>query len=411
MLLNERFLELKTLFTPSKSIEQLSENVVNELLERLKYSKDSMIYSGQMKKIDKLTSSENLVAIDFGGTSLKMAIIDKYTLSILFIKTSEIHSNIVNLEFFDNSIKWVCDQIHEFINTHPELKGANFPVGITFSFPLNNNSEVITMGKLFVMTEETEKKNLYTIIKVAFSKFLDENYPFQVELQCIINDSVAVYLSSRLHSSCSNFSLILGTGINSCICLPYHRVPKMKIQHEYDFTNEILINTEIGFLGQGYFPLSHFEKFENLGTSPPMFLEYITSGKYIPLTLKNILEYYKLYSSVKIEFNGEFIKGILCGNEFGFGDAFPIVLWITKLLLNRSAWYLCAVIKGIDIFINERPSESIIIGYVGSFLRNCTYYQEQVKIYSQNKIDFVFLRDSNLIGAAIAAIQEMERLK
>ena len=91
----------------------------------------------------------------------------------------------------------------------------------------------------------------------------------------------------------------------------------------------------------------------------------------------------------------------------------PLVRDIAKLLLNRGAFYLVAALKAIfelkselnDENENENDSTANVmeIGYVGSFLQNCSYYHEQIDFFSENKITLKFMEDSNLIGAAIAA--------
>lgn len=419
------------------SLDNISLKFKEELASRLQNSNISMLPTKTLEKgvRTSLNSStvtlgddNTILAIDFGGTSLKIALVTMPTCIIQYRDEFQVTNKVVDLKFFAEIIEWICSRLDVFYASKKVSDWNLKPlfVAITFSFPLNAEKEIAAMGKGFIMTDSIKNVGLDEIIKNSFIQSGVEN----VTVCDIINDSVAVYLTSEFicdtKESCS-VSLIVGTGTNTCFELPFDALPKFKrdpFQVEKTSSKlNVVINGEMGFLGSKVIELAPFDVQNDSPCTMP--LEYITSGKWLPIILKNIICYYNIIPELNgkmddLEIDGQLLCQLVESENLenikvkGVPQIqLPLVRDIAKLLLNRGAFYLVAALKAIfelkselnDENENENDSTANVmeIGYVGSFLQNCSYYHEQIDFFSENKITLKFMEDSNLIGAAIAA--------
>lgn len=413
--------EVRQMLIPNQSVDEISERFKIELQNRLMKSKRSMLPSGlfnyqpSKRKID---DKLRYLAIDFGGTRLKIAILsilaDK-EIKIYFQDDIEITARIVNQAFFHDIVEWICQSLYKKV---PDISELILLASTTFSFPLNSKNEIITMGKGFTLADDIKNVSLKVTLYNAFDHIIKSNVNMNnmnIIVCDFINDSVAVHLANRFSSFDNTSSLILGTGINSCFDLPVTSLPDFKKSTltEYPSTSDIdekkvLINSEIGFLGKNIINLSQYDWDSN---SPVLFMpmEFISAGKYISLSLqKHLLAYQIITENSDIIFNGELFCKILTKSSIGIikDEHLDIASQIAKLYIDRASIYVVSLLKAICSFSNDHNNYStdktFRIGYVGSFLEHCKYYQDRIFQVSGGNIQLELCENSNLIGAAVA---------
>lgn len=475
--------ELRKILLPKQQLKSISENFRNEIVDRLNNSPDSMLPSSL--NILRLYKNNNdllhpynhnkILAIDFGGTTLKIAVIKTYpVLCIDYLHTLEVKEKYVDSQFFEKIIQLIIDELNDkffdffYDNDLINNKILNIPVSITFSFPLNSNFEITSMGKGFTLSDEIKDINFLTFLqnifdKVSLQNTIHDSFAFTIKDNLIINDSIAVHLTntyikqfpaatffidshpSILASSSSilansdgnSISFILGTGINASFELPLEDLPKfkqmelIKSKNNCPFENDstVVINSEIGFLGKNCIDLTKFDYYPS-DPSKLMPLEYITSGKYIPSILVRILKEYPIICPRLARFYDleSFLDGAMFGKLANIQDDFDLqevtseikqktaidteldIRWlskISKIIIQRASIYIVAALLEIDSLMSKYKKSyyhKIDIGYVGSTLAFSKYYQHEITRISNGIINLVFLQDSSLFGAAISTL-------
>ena len=369
---------------------------------------------------DRWNPEDKILTIDFGGTRLKFAIISLPQIVIEYNDAFELTYNIVDSNFFNQIIYTICTRLaaNGYIKSKNETyEMPKFFVSVTFSFPLNSKGEVVAMGKGFVMTNALQGSTVKQLIQSSFEQIISDNIEefFCAMNVCdVINDAIAVSLTSKFICESDSISLIIGTGTNACFEVPYGYLPPFKknalketLPSSYNKETlnfkHVLINSEIGFVGKNIISLQPFDI--HGGISYEMPLECVTSGKWLPLSLKKILLQYNIISKDStIEFNGEMMCQLAenSNNIWFENQHYTLICLIARLLIKRAAFYVAAIVQAIDIITGCKNYNFIHVGYVGSFLHNSAFYREQIKHYSSIDIRLQFLNHSNLLGAAIA---------
>ncbi|SMN21975.1 similar to Saccharomyces cerevisiae YLR446W Putative protein of unknown function with similarity to hexokinases [Maudiozyma saulgeensis] len=475
--------EIRSALMPKQQFKSISQDFRKELTQMLNKSSDSMLPSSL--NILRLYKDNNdllhpynhnkILAIDFGGTTLKIAVIKTYpTLCIDYLHTLNIQERYVDSLFFEKIIQAMIDEMKDkffdffYDNDLIDNKILNIPVSITFSFPLNSKFEITSMGKGYTLSDEIKNINFLTFLQKTFNKVCSQNsikdtFAFTIKDNLIINDSIAVHLtntyikqfptvtfftdsypsipassSSTLANSHGNsISFILGTGTNSSFELPFKRLPEfkrlelMKTKNNAPFEDDttVVINAEMGFLGESCITLTQFDYLPP-GSAKPMPLEYISSGRYIPSILINILNKYPALEPTLAGMTelDKIIDGAVFGKLANIQDNFdldeltsqlqnkhgiktPLHLLplsrVAKIIVQRASIYLVAALLEIDSLVSEHkvsPYHKISIGYVGSTLAYSKYYQDQIEKVSNGRINLVLLQDSSLFGAAISTL-------
>lgn len=413
--------ELTALLLPSNPIANVVDLFQEELLSRLQTSNISMLPQCLVPdERSRWDPNDKILAIDFGGTRLKFAIISLPQIVIEFNDAFELTYNVVDSAFFNEIIYKICTKLaaNGYIKSKNETSEVTkFFVSVTFSFPLNSKGQVVAMGKGFVMTPALEALTVKEVIQLSFQRIISENieeFFCAVKVCDVINDSIAVSLASKFICKHDSISLIVGTGTNACFEVPYGYLPPCKrdslretlpsnyIKETLNFKH-VLVNSEIGFIGKDVITLQPFDIHGRVSYEMP--LECITSGKWLPLSLKNVLLQYNLIpQDFTKEFDGELVCQLTenCTNNWFNDQYYPLICQIARLLVKRAAFYIAAIIQAIDIITGCKNYNFIHVGYVGSFLQHSTFYQEQIKYYSDIDVELQFLNHSNLLGAAIA---------
>lgn len=412
MTVNDSILsQIREQLIPSESLEHVSNKFQLELKNRLKNSEKSMIIGGLIPQKPTIRPSEKspntFLVIDFGGSTLKFALISMPICEVVLQDGFNITDKFVDYKFFDAIITRISLKLNEHLAG--EVQRPKFLVSITFSFPLNDKLEIITMSKGFEISPDIMHKSVKEIIASSFSRVLS-NIPvqkFDVEVCNVINDSIAVYLTSKFMCKDESISLILGTGINSCFELGLEQVPPKKRPHNTLDNCHCLINVEAGFLGDDTINITNFDYHDDSERNMP--LENVSSGKWMPITFANILNQYQIAGFGSTSINGELLVEI-AENKYKGGlddENLKLVQEISKLLIQRGAFYVVAMLLAVASFVNKdvdrnQSGKAAEVGYVGSFLEHSNYYKSQLALFSRNRIHFQFLHNSNLIGAAVA---------
>ncbi|CCK69090.1 hexokinase KNAG_0B06640 [Huiozyma naganishii CBS 8797] len=424
---SEILAELEKEFIPSESLETIADKLKEELQERLQCSANSMIPSHLRSEPTSGAGGAGgdlLLAIDFGGSNLKFVLFQQLlngTYSTKYMKSFAVENKYVDLKFFDRIVEQILGDVEDYLHEYQTCRSnenhrvLTVPVSVTFSFPLDTHNCVSVMGKNFHLTPLVKCTPLDKILQGAFNTSciklkLDKSFKFKISKN-IINDSIAVHLTNKFtpsveHDQERNISLILGTGLNSCFEVPHCTLPKFKRNPKYgdeDGTQNVIVNSELGFLGADVIRATQFDVFPT--ATLPMPLESITAGNALPFVLKNILEFYKIYPELTIKFNGQvFIDILECRDPklvFNGVDV-DFLRNIIKIIVRRGSIYLTAALKAVDSMIGgcEGP---ITVGYTGSFLAYSKFYQDQINHYSRGTISLEYMENSSLIGAAIAS--------
>ncbi|QLG73089.1 hypothetical protein HG535_0E01730 [Zygotorulaspora mrakii] len=414
--------ELTKSILPKSSIEQIIEELVYECRHCLENSDISMLPNGVIQRTvyydfyQSCRSSVPILAIDFGGTKLKFAVITMPECILQYQDEFNLESGQVDLKFFDAIIRRIYLSLFEFLRNGKCAEPIT--VSVTFSFPLTAENEIVTMGKGFHMSEEVKGLNVLSIIDASFQRIFEEfDEPlFTVEMGEIVNDSVAVYLTHRIKNKESSIALVVGTGLNACFELPSSRLPsKKRPKNDNEFTClNTMINAEAGFLGKKTVNITQFDIVDNPDCDMP--LEYVTSGKWLPQALQRILKHYNILGPELDFIDGRWMIDIIEGNQVFERlqievSTILLIREIGKILLKRAAFYLVATLISISRLIQQPLSDTLEVGYVGSFLAHSSYYKGQIRKYSNDLIKLRFLADSNLIGSAIKTYLKVFSIK
>ena len=419
--------ELRKKLIPASPLEEIVGKFKDELHKRLNDSRDSMLPSKLnvqllYENVDELLLPYNhnkILAIDFGGTNLRVAVIKTYPeLVIEHMNSIRIENKIVNEKFFEDIIQSIFVHLHErffeffFDNDLVDNRLINIPVAITFSFPLDSECKIITMGKGFIMTDEIKNQSLVVLLQrilrdLCSKNNLDDSFVFTIGEKIIINDSVAVHLmntyvkqitcSKTETKSDNSIAFILGTGLNASFEQPLRTLPKfkqddiLKVTSNSSFApdSKIVMNSEIGFLGL-YGDNIRLTEFDYVPPNPniiPMPLEYISGGRYLSMILYRILQHYGIYKELtELTDPEKFFNGVIFSKLLTLGTSYQTTTLhdsaneimnmlatenlirtedkitrtdleflsdIAKIIISRAAKYVAAVLIAINQFVNE----------------------------------------------------------
>lgn len=389
-------------------MDSLVEQAFEEMKSRLKTSEISMLPSRLVEKpqISRFNPGENWLALDFGGSFVKLGFPLGTSLNIDELRIQTIEDRNINLEFFDRIVEWICRQVEDVIRKRKLENCTKFHLAVAFSFPLNNSNQLLEVGKGYQIGEDIKHASITDILQQSFDKVISaHSQRFQVEVHGIVNDSVAVYIASRAESHTSDLSLILGTGINACFSMASSEIPAGKLTSLASVDERVLINSEIGSLGKNFIGLTQFDDFEE----PLMPLEHVSSGKWLPVTLQKVLNQYLLLpeSLKETPFDGKLFCEVLSGEARPFyGADTHKAREVALLLVERAATYVCCALLSSLRFVKEESSAGqVYIGYAGSFLQHCEPYRSAIERLSQGRLRLHYLDNSNLIGALLHSME------
>lgn len=455
-----------------ETLSKQSEYLLNDFNESLvENSKLTMLPNFNIE----FTGEENgdFLVIDLGGSTLRIAIIQilpstsglsrKERVNIVIEKKWTVHNNnkIINYEFF----KWIALNALEVINCQTFIKPDDLLIktGLTFSFSMtftsHNSCKICQTGKGYTVAEEISEKDIKEVLESVFRT----DYNLNIELEVIVNDSLAVYAAGSFMDEFMKLAIVLGTGLNLCCALNTSQVhPEKSLNND-----TILVNSEMSFYGRDLIPEFatkydsiidnrfsltdglHFKPFLSLDPDTNTIFqpsELMASGRYLPeLTrlclvdlinngeiFKNIKDFNKLYQSYD-GFSGELMCFIHENDNFDLisekiaseyswnkelikQNDISILKKVIDAIVQRAAFIIaCTIVGFIRLLKLHNPTQDmkiINVGYVGSVLAYFNKYRNLiVKFVNETPIikswgismDFESIDDSSIVGAAIGA--------
>ncbi|KAH3674618.1 hypothetical protein WICMUC_003164 [Wickerhamomyces mucosus] len=370
------------------------------------------------------------LSIDIGGSTIRICLIkflsptnsnnhDNNNYEIIRYKQWILNESdkLIDLKFFEK----LSERAIEVLQNYNDVS-----CGLVWSFPLDNCNRIKTMGKGFKIDSEVSSIPITELLQISF-----QNQGKVINVNSVINDSIAVNLTTFLTDNGnqdSTISLILGTGLNSCI--QYH---DQLYNVELGFFGELLnpsnydIKLDSRFSLQGYSSFNwKFQKNRSVdgGNSLFMPLEFLCGSRYITELIRIILnEEMGLNLGKEYELHGEFItlfhnhkdeltirqELIKKFNQLSTLSSLQIqtIKKVIEIVLVRSSIYLQNSLLALDSLLNQdKKFKPIKINYIGSFLQNCQYLQKLMENYG---FELKFIENSNLVGGVIASLIEEKR--
>ena len=414
------------------------------------------------------TSLSGLTAvIDIGGSTLRICVVqlsENHEVKCIVNKSWIIEDSMKHLDrsFF----KWIADNFKSVIDE--DLMGSlknsagAVNVGLTWSFPIIQNQApnrgiVSNLGKGFSVSDELKGGDLKDIFETCF-----HDSDLVIDICAIVNDSISVFIAGA-YLSHSKLGLVQGTGVNSCFLIEKESLPASKLtQLKLDKStnsSRLLINTEASFLGDHLHSYmspadremhATWDLLADPAILPPHLttsvygvfqpLEVLTSGRYLPEIVRRLVTKFQpattdtiFTESPQSEYSltAEHLSKLCTKSEIGNDIAdLSILDVVTKAVVQRASIILSAfIIAMIRVTGFATPSSSqlksvedtqkLCIAVVGSMLKHFPGYldlveetlREKCELLNLPLVEFDFVEDSSIFGAAIAALGQENRVK
>ncbi|KAL7953779.1 hypothetical protein V8C34DRAFT_296103 [Trichoderma compactum] len=269
------------------------------------------------------------LAVDIGGTNLRVGIIE-------FLDTNEtshhngidesakdapnrsrLHKSFEKSWYIDEDLKkehpqkifnWIGSCIIDVVSNKKSFPdgydGEFLPVGITFSFPMIQESlkeaKIMALSKGFTLATDMDLGHLliqgYETRRIKLGDQLETKLP-DLKIAAIVNDAVATFITANhnAQSRCGKsvpMSFICATGTNATVTMPLSRFGSFKLPLHMDLgglssnSTEFIINTEWEMKGASGPLQSYITKWDLLldkelpipGQQP---YDYMTAGRYL----------------------------------------------------------------------------------------------------------------------------------
>lgn len=408
---------------PKEQLSLIYDEYLTSFNKAYNHSQISMLPCFKIPKTfnHKTDLNGQFIVLDIGGSTIRIGIVNLSNIHDPIVVQKQWlldeDSKIIDLGFFENLVDKAIEITTSLGDENDDIK--EWEIGMTWSFPVNESNEIITMGKGFCITQEVVGIGIDKIVqRVCFARH------FNAKVSSVINDSIAVNLSGLIDCDFnSKISFILGTGLNSCV-----------------IRNHELINTELGFFGK----LHNVTKYdliidqrwtsmkkpyiENAPDGVKIFqpLEFLASGRYLSEMLrliimdliqrdllpnfqvKNFIEPFQLHGKFICIFgssnNNSLIKSEMSSqyNIIITDEEITILRHVIDIILERSSIYVSIAIKALSQFVNDEE-DIINVNYIGSFLSHCTDLQAKISKHSQHTIKLNHIDNSSILGAAVAS--------
>lgn len=414
--------------------------------------------------------SGHFLVIDLGGSTLRVAVIsisepgpglsraDRVKIVASEKWSVENDFKTIDTAFF----RWIASKIKQVVDSQDVVAaGSVFTTGITWSFALEstsyNRANICHVGKGYVVGKDVINQDLKMLLETNVLKY--EN--IKIDVQAIINDSLAVYAAAAFTDSKTRLAMVLGTGFNVCCNLnaseDIHPLKQLG-------GPLVLFNTELSLFGHNFVELhtrydtvidSHFR--HSLNFLPHMTLdpdtqeifqpaELLTAGRYLPeivrlivvelIECKEIFTQQKNFGELYTPYDG-FSGELLCfisenddhakisaalAKNYGWNvDLIPdtditSLKLVVEAVIRRAAFVVAAsmiaFMKLLQSHNGSINTNVVSVGYVGSvmeYFHRYRYMIAQLVNESSDMVDmgmrleFHLVNESSLVGAAIGA--------
>ncbi len=410
-------------------MDGLCNTFIDEMSKELNNSASKHMLPAYINAEKELEVGKTVLAIDIGGTNLRVALVElgeNYEPNILHIEkfpTPGRSSAVTTAEFFD--------LVAEYMS--PVAEKAS-DIGLCFSFPCeilpNRDGKILVMTKEVTVTDASNKLIGEELKAALGRKNLKNDHNITV-----LNDTVAAMLCAKLTESGKEFDsyigYIIGTGTNSCYSENNENVKKSEFLTAK--SGKTIINTESGgftciplgdidrkFIDKTAAPTEYFvEKMISGAYQGPLALEYLKTaaleGCFAEDIADKISNLYELgaedisvfldasYSPSKLD--------IICGDN---QEAKNAMIELFTFILDRAAAFTCASITAIlektdTGRISDKPvcilADGSVIRYSGVFYQKLLNYVENYTVNQKNRhIEICFADNATLLGTAASAM-------
>ncbi|XP_067858746.1 hexokinase HKDC1-like [Heptranchias perlo] len=246
--------------------------------------------STYVQKFPNGTESGKFIALDLGGTNFRVLLV---VIQAGARQSIQMYHKIfpIPLEIMQGTGEELFDHIVECISEFLEymgIRGAQLPVGFTFSFPCLQNR--LDQGTLVAWTKGfkatgVEGEDVITLLREAIKR----NGEFHLDLVALLNDTVGTMMTCAYENPNCEIGLIVGTGSNVCY------MEEMKnIETVEGDEGRMCINTEWGGFGDNGCMddiRTTFDKLVDLNSlnAGKQKYEKMISGMYLGEIVRNIL--------------------------------------------------------------------------------------------------------------------------
>lgn len=167
----------------------------------------TFVYDNEFKIIE---SDIQFLAIDFGGTSLKLGLFKVINQQITEIKET-IYIIIPPAEKISDidPFEWVVEQVSKYLGTFE----GNLLAGMTFSYPMKLKSidscEILDLTKNFHFVRPEKGVDPVAILNLIF-----KSKKMNITVKAIANDTIATLMSIPKVNKDHRVGIVLGTGTN-----------------------------------------------------------------------------------------------------------------------------------------------------------------------------------------------------
>lgn len=242
--------QIETLFTvtPQKLIS-ITEHFIQELNKGLSVGGGNIpMIPGWVLDFPDGTEKGNYLAIDLGGTNLRIVLV-KLGGDRTFDTTQSKYALPASMRTgsADNLFNFIADCLKKFVDEEfPQGVDAPLPLGFTFSYPASQDA--INEGFLQRWTkgfdiDGVEGENVVPMLQKAIAL---KQVP--IEIVALINDTTGTLVASMYTDEQALMGLIFGTGVNGAYYDVVKDVPKIQGRLPDDITGEMpmAINCEYG---------------------------------------------------------------------------------------------------------------------------------------------------------------------
>ena len=425
MTLTEKFLKEHKMRAEDINIRQIVELFTSEMRKGLEGNRSSLrMIPTYIEADNKFLTGVPVVAIDAGGTNFRAA-------RVKFNEQGKLEiSKTINTRMpgLDGEIS--KDEFFQTIAGYVKaLALESERIGFCFSYP----TEILPDkdGKLIHFCKEVQAPG---VVGQLIGKNLLEALGMPEKQIVLLNDTVATLLAGKSASLGHNYDsfigYILGTGTNTCYIENNRNIQKNK---SLDSTKSQIINIESGNFGKA--PHTDIDiLFDSTTTNPGSHtFEKMISGGYFGnlclLSLKTAAKEGVFTASTASnilslnELSSEDVNMFIAGSKSGRGPLSSCFkektddencLKIVNCLLNRAAILVAANLAAVVLKTNKgkTPGRPILITVEGSIyykLHNMRtqidkYFREYLTGERERFVEFMEVKQSSLIGAALAAL-------
>lgn len=319
------------------------------------------------------------LAIDFGGTNIRVAKVSLSNKSIIILRQQKIELQETGCHSLEELFMLLARILGEF------AAGEKALVGHTFSFPVEQIS--INKANFLHWTKEIKLTvPVGTDINGLLNDCLQKQGYDNVQVVTIINDTVAVLLANSYLGNNIFIGTIWGTGHNSCY---------------YDFVKQMVINLECGNFNN--LPATKYDLQLDLASQMPgkQQLEKQVSGRYL-LELVQIIAGDLLVSAEQLS-TARDLSIYLQANK---NDDLSHII---RIVIKRARQIISTEQAGIIKFLSNKLNMcSLSIGIDGALYRGFedseTVLNNKTSELAKRTVRFVYAKDISLGGAAVSAL-------